>query len=87
MLPSGLEDGLNPYVFPHPFDHEGDSVLSGPLYLGSLHARLDKCAQNIAKMVRRNDVLTHADLSFLQVFIGERFPSLAPKPKEFLMIK
>lgn len=39
------------------------------LYLGSLCARLDECANNILRSEGRYDVVTHAGTCFLQIFL------------------
>lgn len=62
MLPTGLENVLNPYVFPLAI-----VIAKGvqfPLYLGSLYARLDKCVDNVVWSMRY-DVVTHPLSCFL----------------------
>lgn len=52
-LPSGLEDDIKAYVFPLAIRlTKGKNLPLGPLYLGSLYARLDECAENITRSVR-----------------------------------
>lgn len=73
----GLKDGLNPYVFPLAIRlTRGDKLTLLPIYLGSLFYRLDLCVQNIIKSTDQHIVVTHADTSFLQLFLCERFKTL-----------
>lgn len=54
---------------------------------GSRFFRLDECIKNIVKSIRRYHVLTHADTTFLQVFLWGRFGKLFLKPTQFDLIE
>lgn len=71
VLPSGREDGLNPYVFPLAIKlAKGERLALAPVYIGSLF-RLDECVGNIVKSVGRFHLVTHVDPAFLQLFLWE----------------
>lgn len=65
---------------PSNLDRKRHTVPLAPLYLSSLYARFDKCTGNITWAMGCYDVVTHADSSFLQVFIWDRLPLFASKP-------
>lgn len=71
MLPSGPGDGFNSYVFPLGNRlAKGERLALEPFYLGSLFYRLDGCVSNIVRSMGWFYVVTHADISFLQLFMG-----------------
>lgn len=71
VLPSGPEDGLNPYVFPLAIRlAKGERLALASIYFGSLFYRLDECIKNIVKSIGRYHVVTHAT-AFLQLFLWE----------------
>lgn len=70
ILRSGVEDGINTYVFPLAIRLEkGKKLPLGPVYLEPLYARLDKCAKNITRAMGRYDMVTYAHTSFRQIFL------------------
>lgn len=84
VLSSCPDDGINAYVLPLVVHlTSGKKLLLGPLYLGSLHARLDECIQNFTSSVGHYDVVTHVYSAFLKIFLWERFGNIATKPLEF----
>lgn len=67
-------DSLDPYVFPLVnLIRKGIQFELAPLYVGSLYTQLDECERNIVLEVGRYDVVAHANSSFLQVLLCERF--------------
>lgn len=63
------KDVISAYMFILPIRlTKGKKLPLGPLHLGLLSARLDECAENITCVVRHYDVVTYADISFLQIF-------------------
>lgn len=61
---------------------EGVQFLLAPLYLVSSYAWLDEWVGNIVRAVGTYNVILHVDSCFLQKFLLERFPLIAPKPIE-----
>lgn len=84
VLPSKLEDELNQYVFPIAIQIvNGMKFALAPLYLRSLYVMLDEYINNITQAIRRFDVVTNANSSFIKMFIWGSFPIIAPKLVEF----
>lgn len=63
---------------------KGENLALGPIYLGLLYTRLEKCVQHILHSVVRYTVVTHADTCFLQIFLWERFGGIEPRAIEFM---
>lgn len=60
ILPSGMEDGLNQYIFPFATNiAKGAKFTLAHLYLGTLYASLDEYVQNIRRIVGSYDVVMH----------------------------
>lgn len=84
VFPSPPEDNLHNFVFPMAaLLAQRKQVALGAWFLGSLYGRLDECAHNMARSVGRYDVVSYVEANFLQMFLWERFPHLAPRPLEF----
>lgn len=73
VLLSGLKDGINPYVCPLAIVWVKEvGWPSHPFYLGSLpFYRLDECIGNISEVGWALHEVTHADTTFLQIFLWE----------------
>lgn len=50
---------------------KGEKLALALIYLGPLFLRLDGCVANTEHSVGRCDVVTHANMSFLQMFLWE----------------
>lgn len=84
VLPCGLEDEIHPYVFSLAVKlAKGEQLAPALIFLGSLFFRLDECAQSRLKSMGRYTVVFYANSAFLQLFLWERFKSLAPQPVQF----
>lgn len=70
VLPSGLQDGQNAYVFPLAILLVKGEVGSGSIVLRVFYAWLVECMEST--LGGRYDVVTHEDSSFPQMFIWER---------------
>lgn len=88
ILPSCLKYGSNAYVFPLAIQlAKGESLAFVPLYLGSLFFELDEVVQNLVLSIGCYHVVTHADTSFLNMFIWEQFRSILQRPIEFKAVE
>lgn len=57
VLPSGLEDRINPYVFHLAIrPAKGERLALAPIFLGSLFFRLYECVENLLKFMGRYTV-------------------------------
>lgn len=84
VFPNPPDDGLNPFVFRMAvLLAQKKPVALGPWFLGSLYKRLDECGRNIARSVGRFDVVCYVEANFLQLYLWERFASIAPVPSTF----
>lgn len=72
MLPSGPKDGLNSFVLAILLTNRERLALV-LIYLWLLYSRLDDCVSNIVRVFGRYNKVTHADTSFLQMFLLEHF--------------
>lgn len=67
MLPSGLEDGINSYVFPLVIRlAKGEKVALAPIFLGSLFYRLDECVQSLVRSMGRYTVASYTQTAVLR---------------------
>lgn len=62
---------------------KGKKVALPPIYLGSSYARLDECFANMMGSLGRHDVVSYVDSAFQQLFLWERFETLAPTHIEY----
>lgn len=87
-LPSGPEDGLNPFVFSLAIRFtKGERSVLAPIYLGSLSYRLDECIRNSVKPVRRYHIVTHANTTFLASSRGRSLDHCPQSPHNLLQQK
>lgn len=84
VFPSPPDDGLNPFMFRMAvLLAQKKPVALGPWFLGSLYKSLDECGRNITRSVGRFDVVCYVEANFLQLYLWERFASIAPVPTTF----
>lgn len=62
---------------------KGERLALAPILLGSLIYRLDECVHNLSKSMGRYTMVSYANSVFLQLFLWERFNSLAPQSVQF----
>ncbi|CAL5412359.1 unnamed protein product [Camellia sinensis] len=82
------QDGICHELFPlAAILASGRPIPLPPLFLGGLYRRLDMYQEGIDRSKGRYDVTSFLPTTFLQLFLYERFPSLAPMPKVFSIEK
>lgn len=65
-----LEDSLNNFIFPLTvLLAQGKRLELMPWHLGAPYSGLDECAKNVICSVGWYDIVSYADVNFLQLFL------------------
>ncbi|CAL5395888.1 unnamed protein product [Camellia sinensis] len=84
ILMGRSQDGICHELFPlGAILASGRPIPLAPLFLGGLYRRLDMYQEGVDRSKGRYDVTSFLPTTFLQLFLYERFPSLASMPKVF----
>ncbi|OMO62855.1 hypothetical protein COLO4_32856 [Corchorus olitorius] len=83
VFPGNPEKGISQALIPLAIRLSGGVQLPlGPLYLGSLYARLDLLHEKMIASIGVYEVMTYLDILFIQMCLWERFPLAAPTCKQ-----